>query len=187
MKNPIVRSATSARSSASCKTKTADCSLFGLRFLDAALSFLTMIFFLSLLLAPAQAQSDICSLLVMKAYKSSHFQQENLVINNDADWQRLWESTFTNANPKPPLPQIDFTRRTIIAVFQGVEASSGYEISIEGIVETENSLEVSIKAFEPGSRCGVLGVITEPFHIVEIEKTQKEIVFHVKHKIRNCG
>jgi hypothetical protein len=52
---------------------------------------------------------------------------------------------------------------------------------------TESALEVSVKVFEPGRRCGVVGILTEPLHIVEIEKTQKEVVFQVKHKVRNCA
>ena len=85
------------------------------------------------------------------------------------------------------MPEIDFTRRTIVAVFQGEQATSGYEISIQEIIETENSIEVVVKAVAPGSRCGVLDKVTRPLDIVEIEKTAKQIVFHVKHKIRNCG
>lgn len=31
------------------------------------------------------------------------------------------------------------------------------------------------------------GATTRPLDIVEIEKTEKEVVFRVKHKIRDCG
>jgi len=147
-----------------------------------------MLFCLALLPAPVKAQADsICFLSVLKTFHSSHAEEENVVINDNAQWQSLWLTLFTNTSEKPPLPEIDFTRRTIVAVFQGLQATSGYEISIEEIVETENALLVTIKAFSPGQRCGVTGIVTRPLHIVEIEKTQKEIVFHVKHKVRNCG
>lgn len=138
--------------------------------------------------APVTAQSDsVCFLSVLKVSDSSHSEQENIVINDNGQWQSLWQTLFTNTNVKPPLPEIDFTHRTIIAVFQGEQATTGYQISIEEVVETENALEVAVKAFSPGKRCVLLGKVTRPLHIVEIEKTQKEIVFHVKHRIRNCG
>jgi uncharacterized protein (UPF0248 family) len=147
-----------------------------------------MLFCLALLPAPVKAQADsICFLNVLKTFSSSHAEEENVVINDNAQWQSLWLTLFTNTGAKPPLPEIDFTRRTIVAVFQGEQASGGYEISIEEIVETENALDITVKAFSPGQRCVVTGISTRPLHIVEIEKTQKEIVFHVKHKIRNCG
>lgn len=74
-----------------------------------------------------------------------------------------------------------------MAVFQGVQPSGGYEIAIQEIVETETTLEVVVKAFAPGKRCVVPGTVTRPFDIVEIEKTEKEAVFHVKHRVQNCG
>jgi len=109
------------------------------------------------------------------------------VINNETDWQAVWVKIFSNQSEKPPLPEVDFSRRTIVAVFQGDQPTGGYEISIQDIVESENSFEVAVKAFSPGSRCVVEGKVTRPFDIVEIEKIEKQVVFHVKHKIRDCG
>jgi hypothetical protein len=43
-----------------------------------------------------------------------------------------------------------------------------------------------VKAFAPGKGCGVLTKPTKPLDIVEIEKTEKPVVFQVKHKIRKC-
>jgi uncharacterized protein (UPF0248 family) len=149
---------------------------------------LIILFWLALLPAPVKAQADsVCFLSVLKVSDSSHTEEENVVINDNAQWQSLWQTLFTNTSEKPPLPEIDFTRRTIVAVFQGEQATTGYEISIEEIVESENAVDVTVKAVSPGKRCVLLGKVTKPLHIVEIEKTQKRIVFHVKHKIRNCG
>ena len=85
------------------------------------------------------------------------------------------------------MPEVDFTHRMIIAAFQGTRPSPGFEISVEQITETETSLQIVVKAFEPGKRCLVIGKVTRPLDIVEIEKTQKEVFFHVKRRIRNCG
>jgi uncharacterized protein (UPF0248 family) len=155
---------------------------------DALFLALIMLFCLALVPAPVKAQADsVCFLSVLKVSDSSHPEQENIVINDNGQWQSLWQTLFANTNIKPPLPEIDFTRRTIIAVFQGEQATTGYQISIEEALETENAVEVTVKAFSPGKRCVLLGKVTRPLHIVEIEKTQKEIVFHVKRRIRNCG
>lgn len=129
----------------------------------------------------------ICFLSVLKLRDGGLAEAQNLVINNESEWQNLWEQMFSNTSVKPPLPEIDFTLRTIVAVFQGVQPSGGYEIAIQEIVETENTLEVVVKAFAPGKRRVVPGAVTRPFDIVEIERTGKEAVFHVKHRVRNCG
>ena len=149
---------------------------------------LTILFCLALSLTPTLAEVDtICFLGVLKLTDSGHAEAQNYVIKTETEWRSLWEKIFSNTSEKLPLPEIDFTRRTIVAVFQGAQPSNGYEISIEAIVETENSLEVAIKAFAPGKRCVLTGIVTKPFDIVEIEKTDKEVLFHVKHKVRNCG
>jgi hypothetical protein len=150
---------------------------------------LTALFCFALLLTPTIAGADtICFLRVFKLNDSGHSEAQNYVINTETDWQTLWDKIFSNQSEKPPLPEIDFSRRTIVAVFQGEQPTGGYEISIEEIVGTENSVEVAVKAFSPGPRCTVTGTVTRPLDIVEIEKTEKQIVFRVKHKVRNfCG
>lgn len=149
---------------------------------------LTALLCVALLLTPTIAGADtICFLRIVKLVDTGHSVAENSVITTQTEWQTLWDQIFSITSDKPPLPEIDFTRRTIVAVLQGEQATSGYEISIQEIVETENSIEVAVKAVAPGSRCGVLDKVTRPLDIVEIEKTAKQIVFHVKHKIRNCG
>lgn len=124
---------------------------------------------------------------MLKSFDSGYQQAENLVINDNDQWQIVWEKITSNINPKPPLPEIDFSQRSLIAVFQGEQATGGFEIVIQEIARSESSIEVAVKAFEPGPRCVVPGTVTKPAHIVEIEKTDKPVLFHVKHKIRNCG
>lgn len=156
--------------------------------IDSFFRSLTILLCLALSLTPTLAQADtICFLGVLKLTDSGHTEAQNYVIKTAAEWQSLWDKIFSNTSEKQPLPQIDFTRRTIVAVFQGTQPSSNYEISIEEIVETENSLEVAVKAIKPGKRCVVTGKVTRPFDIIEIEKTEKQVVFHVRQKVRNCG
>lgn len=159
----------------------------GLKSLDTLFRALTIVFCLALSFTPTLAEADtICFLGVLKLNDSGHEEAQNYVIKTETEWQSLWEKIFSNTSEKLPLPKIDFTRRTIVAVFQGAQPSGGYEISIEGIVGTENSLEVVVKALAPGKGCVVTGKVTRPFDIIEIERTEKQVVFHVKHKVRNC-
>jgi len=140
---------------------------------------------LAFLPRPAPGQGDtICFLTVLKLGDSRYRDQENLAINNVDEWRTIWAKI--NGSENPPLPEIDFTRRTLIGAFDGIQATTGFQISIQEIVETDSLIEVTVKTFEPGRGCGVLNKITMPFHIVEIEKTDKQVVFQVKNKIRKC-
>lgn len=148
---------------------------------------LTILFCLAFLIAPTLANSNtICFLTVLKLGTSGHEEAQNYVIKDKVGWETLWEKIFAGSSEKPSLPEIDFERRTILAVFQGTQPTSFYEIVIKEIVESENALEVRVRAFSPGKHCGVLGILTRPFHIIEIQKTEKEVVFNVKQKTRNC-
>jgi len=101
-------------------------------------------------LRPALEEGDsICFLTVLKRNDSGYAEELNLVINDGVEWQTVWEKVFANESPKPPLPEVDFTHRTIIAAFQGARPTGGFEISVEQITETETSLQVVVKAFEP--------------------------------------
>lgn len=147
---------------------------------------ITMLFCLAFLIAPVLAESNtICFLTVLNLRDSGHDNTQNYVIQNKGEWESLWEK-ISRSSEITPLPEIDFERRTLLAVFQGAQPSSGYEISIREVVETENALEVSVKAFAPGKHCVVTGGFTRPFHIIEIPKTEKAVVFNVKQKTRNC-
>lgn len=148
---------------------------------------LTMLFCLAFLIAPVLAESNtICFLTVLNVRDGGEANAQNYVIKDKGEWESLWAKLFPGLSPRPPLPEIDFERRTLLAVFQGAQPSSGYEISIREVVETENALEVSVKAFAPGKHCVVTGGFTRPFHIIEIPKTEKLVVFNVKQKTRNC-
>jgi hypothetical protein len=76
---------------------------------------------------------------------------QNYVIKDKGEWESLWARLFPGLSERTPLPEIDFERRTLLAVFQGTQPTSGYEISIRQVVESENAVEVSVKAFAPGN------------------------------------
>jgi len=148
---------------------------------------LTMLICLAFLIAPVLAESNtICFLTVLNLRDGGQLNAQNYVIKDKGEWESLWARLFPELSERRPLPEIDFERRTLLAVFQGNKPTSGYEISIREVVESENAVEVSVKAFAPGKHCLVTGSDTSPFHIIEIQKTEKEVVFKVKQRIRNC-
>jgi len=53
--------------------------------------------------------------------------------------------------------------------------NGGYTIDITGVVENKNDLTVTIRNLSPNG--AVYTVITQPYHIVKIPKTEKRIVF----------
>ena len=69
---------------------------------------------------------------------------------------------------------INFDTYLVIAVFLEVK-SSGWEVLINSITENENSLVVRTNENQFDS-----SVITQPFSIVKIHKTEKQIQFNLE-------
>lgn len=99
--------------------------------------------------------------------------QSNLVINNQTEWDDLkTKMNSINNTTDGFLNQIDFDSSIVIAKFSEVKGN-GSELLITEIIETENTLTV----FSEQEDFATL-VVTQPFHIVQIPKTEKTIVFN---------
>ena len=105
------------------------------------------------------------------------------VIKSQTAWQALWEALSITDGPTPA---VDFNAKMIIAIFQGQKGTGGYEIEVTKILERENYIEVFAKETSPGVNCGADAVITSPYHIVELNKSDKEVTFTFEQKITNC-
>ena len=112
---------------------------------------------------------ETISFSIYSGYKN----HEYLVIENLEEWERIWIPEWS-----PPL-EVDFSTHLVIAAFMGEQATGGYEILIEQIIDAENEIIVDVKETYPG-RIYVTAAFTSPFHIIKVERVQKPIVFEVQ-------
>ncbi len=75
-----------------------------------------------------------------------------IVVKDENEWKELWGEINGNVLPLPPLPDIDFSRHALAAVFQGLKRSGGYSISVEAIIETGDRVTVSVRERSRGPR-----------------------------------
>jgi len=118
---------------------------------------------------------------IIKGFNSNQAEKKNYVIKNEGEWAGI----LTETGAELPAP-VDFTKDMIIAVFQGVKMTGGYGIEITKIIETDNNIEVYIKETSPGPKCNVTQAITNPYHIVKLAKSDKEIKFNTTETVNNC-
>ncbi len=124
---------------------------------------------------------------VYSGYDESRYEgKTKYVINNNEDWQFLWNEVYSIQQPTPLLPTVDFSKDIVIAVFQGVQGSGGYSIEIIKIIEAENSIKVFIRETSPGPSCEVTAALTQPYHIIKTSKIDKEVIFKTEEKITMC-
>jgi PrcB C-terminal len=79
--------------------------------------------------------------------------------------------------PELKTPSINFEQETVLALFLGEKNSGGYSINVEQIMNVIDKVNVVYKITSPKAGEMVTTVMTQPYCIVKIPKTSKEIVF----------
>ena len=104
-----------------------------------------------------------------------------LVIRNRDEFSEFWKGLLSKVPPgqwAPSLPEIDFSKETIIVAAMGERPTSGYVIIIDGACEVDGHVEVFVTSQEHGDSCGgVAPVVTAPADAVRIPQTDLPIVF----------
>lgn len=94
-------------------------------------------------------------------------------------WRELWGEINGNVLPLPPLPEVDFTRQTLAAVFQGLKRSGGYSIEVKAVKESADRVTVLVQELEPGPRNLVTMALSSPWEVVVFPSSEKPIIFKV--------
>lgn len=147
-----------------------------------------IITFLSILLVFAScdnADSETRDLEYSVILQGDHFngnydnKKENLVIKDQETWNNLISkmNPFGDTNYYFPEATIDFTKYQVIAVIDEVRHSGGYSIDITKITQDNNRIFVTVEQLMPG---GINSVMTQPYHIVKIPKSNNKVVFQQK-------
>jgi len=102
--------------------------------------------------------------------------QQNLIISDSNTWNELMTKMNSVNNNSEGFTEtnIDFANFMVIAVFDKVYGNGGHSIDITKITEIENKIIVTIDNVLKGDETLVM---TQPYHIVKIRKTDKSILF----------
>ena len=95
------------------------------------------------------------------------------VARTESEWSALWQQ---HAGAKP-LPKVDFTKRTVIAVFLGSRPSAGFSAEVAATRQEGNTLIVEWREVRPGGDSMVAQVITSPALLVSIPRFDGDIKF----------
>lgn len=102
------------------------------------------------------------------------------VVDNLEQWNNLWQLHTCNAEPSPLVPQVDFTRYSVAAVFAGEQPNSGYSVeilSVEARAEKEQpAIVITVQYRQPQPREFVIRELTYPNHIIKIPKIDRNNV-----------
>ncbi len=105
-------------------------------------------------------------------------EKRNYVIKNEDEWKNLWVNIHSGVLIEPPpQTQIDFSNYSVIAVFMGEKNTGGYSIEIDKIYHEGDKIVVYINESTPAPDMMVTQALTQPYHIVKVERIDKEVIF----------
>lgn len=136
---------------------------------------------------PITIESEIQFETIEKKISPNINEKGNYVVKNTAEWSALWNKIYFRAIIKPELPEIDFDKYTVVAVFNGLETSGGHDIEITKVGEKDDVVRVFVKKTSPGSGCATSQSFSNPYHIVGFAKSDKKVQFVEKEEIVNCN
>ncbi|EPR70094.1 hypothetical protein ADIWIN_3957 [Winogradskyella psychrotolerans RS-3] len=103
--------------------------------------------------------------------------KQNTVIDNQSDWEHLMTQMNTTNKVSESFTEtkIDFSKYAIIAVFNDVKGNGGSSIDLEVSTSSENNTVVTVTYVAPTGYA--TSVMTQPFYIAKIPKTDLSVVF----------
>jgi len=103
--------------------------------------------------------------------------QQNIVISDTAAWNDLKTkmNSYNYVSGSFTETEIDLSNYLILASFSELRPIGGCSIKIKNVVEYSGGINVTIENIVP---IAGTAVETQPYHIVKIPKTDKEIVFN---------
>jgi len=105
--------------------------------------------------------------------------EEKFTIKNEKQWQVFLNkiNSVNNVSSSFSEININFLNHNIICVFDTIRNTGGYAIEIERVFVEKKNLNIVYNKKEPGPMEMVTTIITQPYHIVKIEKRGEDHKF----------
>jgi hypothetical protein len=110
-----------------------------------------------------------------------------VVIRTETAWREAWQRLWATAQPKPPVPPVDFQRDLLVVAALGLRPTGGYGIVVDSAYRHADHVEVVIRKISPGSACIVTMATTQPVDVARLPATQQPVRFRERLEVRNCG
>ncbi|MEE9407989.1 MAG: protease complex subunit PrcB family protein [Polaribacter sp.] len=141
---------------------------------------ITVIFSLLLVSCPKNEEGGFTSLSKGNLFGAGEkgFKKENIVISSNEEWKSfLSKIDATNKVSETFENAIDFSKEMIVVAVDEVRSTGGFSVEIIEVVKDGDTFLIKVKSKGPKPLDMVTTAIIQPYHIVKINKTRKEIKF----------
>ncbi len=112
--------------------------------------------------------------------------KREVVIKNNEDYQKLMAEVYNNLDQMPQIPDVDFSKNYVVAMFMGSRNTGGYTLKFDKVIKRADDLTVSAYETSPGKTCIVTEAISQPYEIIKIPRIEKKVKFIRKQKVNEC-
>lgn len=123
------------------------------------------------------------------AYYTSQREPLRVAIFDEKAFADLWARAFTNLDPAPARPRVDFEREFVVAAALGERRSGGFGIEVAGASAAEGGIAAEILTISPGRNCVLTDALTQPLDIVKVPRPTARAVpvrFSERAVVRDC-
>ena len=111
--------------------------------------------------------------------KYIHIERGNYIINSLTEWNNIFGKMEIE-------PNVNFEDKTVIVVVMGQKPSGGYSVNLKQLEVGKDTIQFMVEEIIPGEKCFVTEALTNPYQIIAIDKTQKEIKFVGNTVVNEC-
>jgi hypothetical protein len=108
------------------------------------------------------------------------------VIRNGEEWARAWDLVHAGRSPVPTRPAVDFGREMVVLAAMGSSNNGCFRVEVEAIHLRDTTLEIEVAELEPSASCGCTQQITQPVHVVRLERLTVAESFDVRRRSFSC-
>ena len=156
------------------------------------LSIVTLLLFICPVRSATQDEQIVPFETVVKYFTNGPGEKLQTVVFKQREWKRLWKRAHSRFASVPPLPEVDFSQRMIIAVSLEYLPDPSWRLAITKVVRTENGLKIFIRETERrGPLClPVPDVLVHPLEVIEAERVDKKLMknaeFEIERVVADC-
>ena len=109
-------------------------------------------------------EGEVSCIAIWPAYEA-----EAYVVRSDAEWATFWAAHAGCWGAVPPLPAVDFSLETVVAVILNDRPTTGYRLMVDRIYRCDDTLEIRATETVPGPGCATTPATTRPYQILAVE------------------
>lgn len=91
-----------------------------------------------------------------------------VLVSNQDQLTNLWYKAYGSQLNVPPVPTIDFSRETVLAVFDGQKPTGGYGLEVRGVTVENGELYVDLVKKQPAKGALTTQAVTSPWVILHV-------------------